>query len=110
MWSLVRPGLVTAHGAMAGIVVGVGDRRGDVVLGRDARVLDDASTRSSAACRRAWRTSTSAIVALVVNLLVTAAVSAATRGAAPVDGRPVAADEPRFARTGEPARSRVRQA
>ena len=48
------------------------------------------------------------VVALGVNVLVTA--TAATRGSAPVDDRPVAADEPRFARAGEPARQRVRQA
>ena len=50
------------------------------------------------------------VVALGVNVVVTAAVSAGTRGSAPVDDRRVAADEPRFARTGEPARQRVRQA
>jgi hypothetical protein len=49
------------------------------------------------------------VVALGVNVLVTAAVSTATRGSAPVDDRPVAADEPRFARAGEPARQRMRQ-
>ena len=50
------------------------------------------------------------VVALGVNVLVTATVSTATRGSAPVDDRPVAADEPRFALPGEPARRRVRQA
>ena len=39
--ALVRPGWVTKWGAMAGVVAGVGDGRGDVVLRRDAGdVLD----------------------------------------------------------------------
>ena len=49
------------------------------------------------------------VVALVVNAVVTAGVSAATRGSAPAEGEP-AADEPRFSRTGAPALQRTPQA
>ena len=109
LWSLVRPGFVTRAGAIAGIVVGVG-----VVA---AMTFSGATPGSSTTLDAlvgglpAWLADLNlGVVALGVNVLVTAAVSAATRGSAPVDDRPVAADEPRFARTGEPARSRVRQA
>jgi len=109
LWSLVRPGFVTRPGAIAGIVVGVG-----VVA---AMTFSGATPGSSTTLDAlvgglpAWLADLNlGVVALGVNVLVTAAVSTATRGSAPVDDRPVAADEPRFARTGEPARQRVRQA
>ena len=109
LWSLVRPGFVTRAGAIAGIVVGVG-----VVA---AMTFSGATPGSSTTLDAlvgglpAWLADLNlGVVALGVNVVVTAAVSAGTRGSAPVDDRPVAADEPRFARTGEPARQRVRQA
>ena len=109
LWSLVRPGFVTRPGAIAGIVVGVG-----VVA---AMTFSGATPGSSTTLDAlvgglpAWLADLNlGVVALGVNVVVTAAVSAGTRGSAPVDDRPVAADEPRFARTGEPARQRVRQA
>ena len=103
------PGSSHAPGAIAGIVVGVG-----VVA---AMSFSGATPGSSTTLDAlvgglpAWLADLNlGVVALGVNVLVTAAVSAATRGSAPVDDRPVAADEPRFARTGEPAPQRVRQA
>ena len=109
LWSLVRPGFVTRPGAIAGIVVGVG-----VVA---AMTFSGATPGSSTTLDAlvgglpAWLADLNlGVVALGVNVVVTAAVSAGTCGSAPVDDRPVAADEPRFARTGEPARQRVRQA
>jgi SSS family solute:Na+ symporter len=109
LWSLVRPGFVTRPGAIAGIVVGVG-----VVA---AMTFSGATPGSSTTLDAlvgglpAWLADLNlGVVALGVNVVVTAAVSAGTRGSAPVDDRRVAADEPRFARTGEPARQRVRQA
>ena len=109
LWSLVRPGFVTRAGAIAGIVVGVG-----VVA---AMTFSGATPGSSTTLDAlvgglpAWLADLNlGVVALGVNVVVTAAVSAATRGSAPVDDRPVAAEEPRFARTGEPAPRRVRQA
>jgi SSS family solute:Na+ symporter len=109
LWSLVRPGFVTRPGAIAGIVVGVG-----VVA---AMTFSGATPGSSTTLDAlvgglpAWLADLNlGVVALAVNIAVTAAVSAGTRGSAPVDDRRVTADEPRFARTGEPARERVRQA
>jgi solute:Na+ symporter, SSS family len=109
LWALVRPGFVTRVGAIAGIVTGVG-----VVA---AMTFSGATPGSSTTLDSlvgglpAWLADLNlGVVALGVNVLVTAAVSAATRGSAPVGDRPVAEDEPRFARTGEPARRRVQRA
>ena len=96
-------------GAIAGIVVGVGI----VAAMSFSGATPGSSTTLDALVGGlpAWLADLNlGVVALGVNVLVTAAVSAATRGSAPVDDRPVAADEPRFARTGEPAPQRVRQA
>jgi len=109
LWSLVRPGFVTRPGAIAGIVVGVG-----VVAAMTFSGATPGSSTTLDALVGGLPASLAdlnlGVVALGVNVVVTAAVSAGTRGSAPVDDRPVAADEPRFARTGEPARQRVRQA
>ena len=109
LWSLVRPGFVTRPGAIAGIVVGVG-----VVAAMTFSGATPGSSTTLDALVGGLPASLAdlnlGVVALGVNVVVTAAVSAGTCGSAPVDDRPVAADEPRFARTGEPARQRVRQA
>jgi len=108
LWSLVRPGFVTRPGAIAGIVVGVG-----VVA---AMTFSGATPGSSTTLDAlvgglpAWLADLNlGVVALVVNAVVTAGVSAATRGSAPAEGEP-AADEPRFSRTGAPALQRAPQA
>jgi len=108
LWSLVRPGFVTRAGAIAGIVVGVG-----VVA---AMTFSGATPGSSTTLDAlvgglpAWLADLNlGVVALVVNAVVTAGVSAATRGSAPAEGEP-AADEPRFSRTGAPALQRAPQA
>ena len=101
------PGWVTRAGAIAGIVVGVG-----VVA---AMTFSGATPGSSTTLDAlvgglpAWLADLNlGVVALLANVLVMCAVSAATRGAAPVEGARTA-DAPRFSRAGEPALQRTPQ-
>jgi solute:Na+ symporter, SSS family len=105
--SLVRPGGVTKAGAIAGIVVG------EAIVA--AMSFSGATPGSSTTLDSlvgglpAWLADLNlGVVALLANVLVTCAVSAATRGSAPVEsGR--TAGTPRFSRAGEPAPARAPQ-
>src|SRR6185503_5976949 len=103
--SLVRPGWVTKAGAIAGIVVG------EAIVA--AMSFSGATPGSSTTLDTlvgglpAWLADLNlGVVALLANVLVTWAVSAATRGSAPVEDARTG-DEPRFARTGEPRLQRT---
>jgi SSS family solute:Na+ symporter len=105
--SLARPGWVTKAGAIAGIVVG------EAIVA--AMSFSGATPGSSTTLDTlvgglpAWLADLNlGVVALLANVLVMCAVSAATRGAAPVEGARTA-DAPRFSRAGESALQRTPQ-
>ena len=83
------------------------DGGGDVVLRRHAGLLDDGRLAVGGLPGFLAQLNLG-VLALVVNVLVTGAVSAATRGAAPVEGARTA-DAPRFSRAGQPALQRTPQ-
>jgi SSS family solute:Na+ symporter len=103
--SLMRPGLVTRHGAIAGIVVGVG-----VVA---AMTFSGATPGSSTTLDSLvgglppfLAQLNLGVVALAVNLAVTLGVSAATRRGDEA-ARAQADEEPRFSRVEQPERART---
>ena len=105
--ALVRPGWVTRDGAIAGIVAGVA-----VVAAMTFSVATPGSSTTVGSLVSGlppWLAQLNlGVVALLANVAVTAAVSAATRGSA-VAPEPVAADGPRFTRERAPTgRERLR--